>query len=73
MLFCFKRKNDSSMSFIIIQQRSKEIFEQQTLYYLEEKEIKSKGKLIFYSKIKRKYKKELSNYKILKIETVSEI
>ena len=42
-----------------IQQRFKEIFEQQTLYHLEEKEIKSEGKLVFYSKIKRKYKKEL--------------
>ena len=42
-----------------IQQRSKDIFEQQTLYHLEEKEVKSEGKLVFYSKIKRKYRKEL--------------
>ena len=40
-----------------IQQRSKDIFEQQTLYHLEEKEVKSEGKLVFYSKIKTEIQK----------------
>ena len=42
-----------------IHKRSKEIFEQKILCHLEEKRDKSEGKLVFYSKLKSKYGKEL--------------
>ena len=42
-----------------IEQRSKEIFEQQALYHIEERGNTGRGKLVFYSTIKREYKREL--------------
>ena len=42
-----------------IQNRSKEIFEQQLLYHIQEKGEKVEGKLVFYSKVKVKLKQEL--------------
>ena len=41
-----------------IQKRSREIFEQRTRSYLDEREKNLEGKLVFYSKVKHRYKKE---------------
>ena len=41
------------------QQRSKEIFEQQVLCHIDKRGDTGKGKLVFYSKIKQIYRREL--------------